>query len=115
VLAIYLLMRVLEKSKPITTIQKQTITRYKEWATFLDKTKALKHLIKNKSVHSYTVLPIEGDPASIKKLKQNAKRKGFLLGEGYGDLKPVTFRIANFPSLKKTEINSLRKFFTNLR
>jgi len=111
VLAIYLLMRVLEKMKPIREIHKLTFSRYKNWHNFLQKRKTLNHLIKNKSVHSYTVLPIEGQPESISKIKQKARKKGFLLGEGYGDLKSTTFRISNFPAIKHTEINNLQRFF----
>ncbi len=113
VLAIYLLMRVLEKTKPINEVHTLTIKRYNEWSSFLQKTKTLKLLVKNKSVQSYTVLPIEGQPESISKIKQKAKKNGFLLGEGYGDLKATTFRIANFPAIKNTEINSLKRFFLN--
>lgn len=115
VLAIYLLMRVLEKSKSISEIQKQTIERYNDWTTFLNSETTLELLIKNKSVQSYTVLPIKGDPNAIQKIKKNAKEKGFLLGEGYGDLKPSTFRISNFPALKQTEIKNLMKFLKTVR
>lgn len=112
VLAIYLLMRVMEKVRPIKEVHKNTISRFKEWNSFLQKTNMLRHLVKNKTVHSYTVLPIESDPLSISKIKQNAKRKGFLLGEGYGDLKVTTFRIANFPAIKNVEITKLKHFLS---
>lgn len=111
VLSIYLLMRVMEKTKPIQQVHKQTVHRYQEWNAFILKTKTLTHLIKNKSVHSFTVLPIAGEPESVHKIKKNAKKNGFLLGEGYGDLKATTFRIANFPALQDKEINQLRRFF----
>jgi phosphoserine aminotransferase len=114
VLSIYLLMRVLEKSKPIQEVHKLTVDRFQDWNSFLQKTKHLKPLIKNTAVHSYTVLPIEGEPAFISKIKKNAKKKGFLLGEGYGDLKPTTFRIANFPAIKRAEIISLKRFLSTL-
>ena len=113
VLAIYLLMRVLEKSKPIKEVHKITVARFKKWNSFLLETKTLKHLVKSKSVHSYTVLPIEGDPSSIAKIKMRAKKAGFLLGEGYGDLKATTFRIANFPALKNAEIAKLKHFLSS--
>ena len=113
VLAIYLLMRVLEKMKPIEEVHELTFNRYKEWRLFFEHSKTLKLLVKNKLVHSLTVLPIEGDPEALNKIKQNAKRKGFLLGEGYGDLEAITFRIANFPAIKNIEINSLKRFFSN--
>lgn len=110
VLAIYLLMRVLENSNAIREVHKLTINRFRDWNSFLQKTKQLKHLVKNTSVHSYTVLPVEGAAAAITKIKKSAKKNGFLLGEGYGDLKVTTFRIANFPALKNNEINRLKNF-----
>ena len=113
VLGIYLLMRVFEKVKPIGQVHKQIVSRYQEWNDFIRKTKTLTHLVKNKSVHSFTVLPIEGKPESINKIKKNAKKSGFLLGEGYGDLKTNTFRIANFPATKNKEINQLMRFFSS--
>jgi phosphoserine aminotransferase len=61
------------------------------------------------------VLPIESTPESVRKIKKNAKKKGFLLGEGYGDLNATTFRIANFPAIKNTEINQLKRFFSSNR
>jgi len=113
VLAIYLLMRVLEKTKPIKEVHTLTLNRYKNWILFLEKTKTFKHLVKNKPVHSFTVLPVTSEPETIKKIKLNAKKKGFLLGEGYGELKSTTFRIANFPALKNAEMKSLMKFLQN--
>ncbi len=115
VLSIYILMRVLEKMKPIREVHKVTFNRYKEWSSFLQKSNTLKLLVKNKSVQSYTVLPIEGQPESISKFKQKAKKYGFLLGEGYGDLKSTTFRIANFPAIKNMEISKLKRFFSSHR
>ena len=115
VLGIYLLMRVLEKVKTIRQVHKQTVKRYQEWNSFIQKTNTLTHLVKNKSVQSYTVVPVEGTPEAISKIKKNAKKNGFLLGEGYGDLKSTTFRIANFPAIKDKEINQLKRFFLSLR
>lgn len=114
VLNIYLLMRVLEKVKPIRQVHKQTISRYSDWTSFFQKTKNLNHLISNKAVHSYTVIPIEASPEAITKIKKNAKKHGFLLGEGYGELKPTTFRIANFPAIKNQEIMRLKNFFLQM-
>ena len=45
-------------------------------------------------------------------LWKNGKKHGFLLGEGYGVLKKDTFRIANFPALRKKEIARLMKFLS---
>lgn len=110
VLGIYLLMRVLENVKSMGEIHAQTLARYKAWIDCLSKT-GNKHLIKNTSVHSLTVLPLTAEPQTIEKLKKTARKKGFLLGDGYGDLKPTTLRIANFPALKDAEIKKLMQVF----
>jgi phosphoserine aminotransferase len=109
VLGIYLLMRVLEKMKPIREVHAELVKRYLDWIEFFSDRKSLKHLIKNKAVHSFTVIPVETTVDTNQRIKSIAKKKGFLLGEGYGDLKPTTFRIANFPALKNSEIQSLKK------
>lgn len=112
VLGIYLLMRVMEKVKSINTIHKQIEKRYAEWMKVLKKQPELNHLIKNKAVRSLTVLPIQADTKKIEAIKKSARRKGFLLGEGYGDLKSSTLRIANFPALKDAEVKRLMKFLS---
>jgi phosphoserine aminotransferase len=112
VLSIYLLMRVLEDSRMIDAVDQQTKDRYKAWVTFLSNRKTIRHLVTNESVHSYTVLPISGDEASIAKIKKAAKANGILLGEGYGVFKPHTFRIANFPAIRDREIKKLMQFLS---
>jgi phosphoserine aminotransferase len=110
VLDIYLLMRVMEKAKPIHEVEAKIKKRYNQWISFLSKSKAIRHLVENKAVHSYTVIPVAASPEIVSTIKKAAKKEGLLLGEGYGDLKASTFRIANFPALKKTEIEKLRTF-----
>lgn len=110
VLGIYLLMRVLKDSKKIEKVHDKVYQRYEQWMEFMSKAKNLKHLIRNDAVHSYTVIPIAGDRELIKRVKSEAKEKGLLLGEGYGHWKEDTFRIANFPALKKDEIAELKRF-----
>jgi phosphoserine aminotransferase len=56
------------------------------------------------------VIPVTADEQTIAAIKKSAKKEGILLGEGYGNYKPVTFRIANFPALKEKEIKTLMKF-----
>jgi aspartate aminotransferase-like enzyme len=56
------------------------------------------------------VLTIQAEEKYITQIKALAKKKGFLLGEGYGDLKKNTFRISNFPALQKKEIEALMSF-----
>lgn len=113
VLNIYLLMRVLERSDAIALVDAKIKKRYRKWVKFFEEQQSFHHLIKNKAAHSFTVLPITASENAIIALKKEAKDKGFLLGEGYGDLKATTFRIANFPALKKKEIEKLKDFLSH--
>jgi phosphoserine aminotransferase len=110
VLNIYLLMRVMEKAPDISVTQQRLEKRYAAWMKFLAGRKDLQHLIGNPATHSTTVIPVKGTPEAILEIKTRAKKKGLLLGEGYGDWKTTTFRIANFPALKQTEIDLLKRF-----
>jgi phosphoserine aminotransferase len=110
VLGIYLLMRVMEDVKTINVLDKKLRRRYKRWIAFLKGSEKIHHLIPNKEVQSYTVIPVTAEADRIDAIKKAAKKKGILLGEGYGDLKSTTFRIANFPAIKKTEIETLQSF-----
>lgn len=112
VLGIYLLMRVLETMEPVSTIEKRIIQQYREWSDFLKQRKLISHFIINEKVHSYTVLPVSADGKTLTGIKKNAMKNGLLLGDGYGDLKPSTFRIANFPAIQEKEIRLLRKFLS---
>jgi len=113
VLNIYLLMRVMEKAPEISVTQQKLEKRYNAWMKFLAGRKGLHHLIDNRAAHSTTVIPIKGTPEAIHDIKARAKKKGLLLGEGYGDWKSGTFRIANFPAIKQTEIDLLKRFLTS--
>ena len=111
VLGIYLLMRVMESVNPIDRVDKTLAGRFKKWETFFDKkSDQLNFFIKNKEVRSQTVLTIEATPPVVEKVKSKAKKAGIVLGEGYGDLKKSTFRIANFPAIQRKEIAQLMDF-----
>ena len=107
VLGIYLLMRVLENSQPIQEVHQKVVDRYEDWILFLSERKQIKHLVESKGVQSYTVIPVVAEAEVIQAIKSAAKRAGILLGEGYGEWKATTFRIANFPALEKKEIKQL--------
>jgi phosphoserine aminotransferase len=110
VLGIYLLMRVLENMDAIKTTHDLIEERYNKWIIFLKSRKNIRHFVNQEAVQSYTVIPVTADEQTVAAIKKNAKKEGILLGEGYGNYKPVTFRIANFPALKEKEIKTLMKF-----
>ena len=109
VLGIYLLMRTLHSSKPIEEVHKKVVSRYKEWVNFLSDSATLQPLITNEDVRSYTVVTV-ATTGDLAKIKKEAKEEGLLLGEGYGEWKQTSFRIANFPALKAKEIGMLMRF-----
>jgi len=113
VMAIYLLMRVLKKSKKINLVNKKTTGRAKAWNDFFKEGQQLRPYIQNAAVRSSTVITITGKPELLVRVKSEAKENGFLLGEGYGKLKGETFRIANFPAIKKREIKQLKSFLND--
>ena len=112
VLNIFLLNRVMDASKPIRDVHRKTEKRFRRWVDFFDKKSSLKHLITNEEARSYTVIPVTAKEELVTAVKFRAKKNGLLLGEGYGDLKSTTFRIANFPATRKKEINTLMKFLS---
>jgi phosphoserine aminotransferase len=110
VLGIYLLMRVLKDLPPISKVDKMIRQRAADWEKLFRKATRLSFLASNQAVRSVTVMAITGAEEHIQLIRAKAKKKGFLLGEGYGGLKKTSFRIANFPALKKKEIQELMKF-----
>jgi phosphoserine aminotransferase len=109
VLGIYLLMRTLENSSPIEDVHKKVLDRFEKWISFLSSSNSLHHLITNENVRSYTVVPVTTS-GELTEIKKQAKENGLLLGEGYGEWKSSSFRIANFPALRDSEIKTLMRF-----
>ena len=114
ILGIYLLNKVMSARNGIEKVEKKIRKRAIEWTDFLEKATNLNFYIKNHELRSETVLTLEGVPEFINMLKKKGVEKGLILGNGYGDLKDGTMRIANFPALKKKEIKYLRDFLIPL-
>ncbi|MEM9831339.1 MAG: aminotransferase class V-fold PLP-dependent enzyme [Bacteroidota bacterium] len=112
VLGIYLLMRTLENRESISVINDQLEGRFNEWIKMLQNLSYVKLLVNNK-VRSKTVIPFQAKPKTINQLRQQAKGQGITLGNGYGNLKATTLRIANFPAITNAEIRQLMDFFAN--
>ena len=113
-LGIYLLKCVLEYVPPIAVVDKQTIKRAAAWYQFFGQEmidSPFRLLVTDPLLRSDTVIAIEGAEGDISAIKKAAKQAGFLLGNGYSDLKTTTFRIANFPAISDAEIEKLKEFF----
>ena len=110
VLGIYLLMRTLEDRAAIDKVDAQTQKRYQQWVACLSELKKIRLLVDDLALRSRTVIPIEAKPETINRLRTQAKQAGITLGNGYGDLKATTLRIANFPAILDKEIEQLIDF-----
>lgn len=117
-LGIYLLMRVLEQVRPIAEVNAITKKRAADWYQFVDRELAATSgtagrfslLINDLTTRSDTVIAVQGSETDIKLIKSAAQQAGILLGNGYGDWKNTTFRIANFPAITDLEIETLKQF-----
>ncbi len=115
VLAIYLLMKVLEMVSSIKKTDEKTRAVAKNWYDFLNELKGFEVLVKNEKLRSGTIIAVGGQEDFIAKIKKEAKEKGLLLGNGYGNWKANTFRIANFPAIEADEINKLKDFLRTFK
>ncbi|GAB4045309.1 aminotransferase class V-fold PLP-dependent enzyme [Spirosoma litoris] len=120
-LGIYMLMRVLQQVPPIAVVNTLTKKRAADWYAFFEETSlaldspAFKLLINDPATRSDTVIAVEGSEAAIKAIKAAAQQAGITLGNGYGDWKNTTFRIANFPAISDEEIGTLKKFLESYK
>lgn len=116
-LGIYCLMRVLEQVPPIAEVDVITKKRAADWYRFFEQelTGRFWLLITDPAVRSDTVIAVEGSAADVKVIKMAAQRVGITLGNGYGDWKDTTVRLANFPAITDGEIGQLRRFLGDFR
>ncbi|QMW05898.1 aminotransferase class V-fold PLP-dependent enzyme [Spirosoma foliorum] len=120
-LGIYMLMRVLQQVQPIAIVNTLTKKRAADWYAFFEEASltldspAFKLLINDPATRSDTVIAVEGSEAAIKAIKAAAQQAGITLGNGYGDWKNTTFRIANFPAISDEEIGTLKKFLESYK
>lgn len=117
-LGIYLLMRVLQQVPPIAGVDARTKQRAAAWYAFFEQglaDSAFKVLMDDPAIRSDTVIAIAGDEVAIKAVKAAAQQAGIILGNGYGDWKNTTFRIANFPAITDDEIETLKQFLRSYR
>ena len=116
-LGIYLLMRVLQQVPPIAEIDVLTKKRAADWYAFFEHelTGRFQLLINDVATQSDTVIAVAGLENDIRAVKTAAQQAGITLGNGYGDWKNTTFRIANFPAITDGEIDQLRQFLRDFR
>ena len=108
ILNIYLLNKTQGFSKGIEQIENKILNRYEYWSAIFSELKGVSFLVENGEVRARTVFALNYKKAE--KLKSMAAEYGLILGNGYGKWSESTFRIANFPAIKKKEIEQLSHF-----
>ncbi|MDR6239020.1 aminotransferase class V-fold PLP-dependent enzyme [Aureibacter tunicatorum] len=111
VINIYMLMRVLKNSEEIGEVDAKLEGRMNNWINFFENIDGIEPLVENSEVRSMTVLPLRAEEEMVERIKAISKEAGLVLGNGYGQWKQSTFRIANFPAMPEKGINLLKDFF----
>jgi phosphoserine aminotransferase len=112
ILGIYLLGRLMIDIEPIQIISENLATRAAQIYDFIGSVEGLEAMVENPKTRSNTVVCIKS--FNIEKIKTEAKNRGIILGNGYGEWKNDTFRIANFPAIPDQDFLDLFSFFKNI-
>lgn len=110
VLNIYLLMRVMEEAPPIGEVGQKISQRAQANYALFDQLEGFGLLIENSQVRSDTVIAVKGGVSSIEEIKKKALSQNIILGNGYGDWKNTSFRVANFPAIPNHNFALLEEF-----
>jgi phosphoserine aminotransferase len=112
ILGIFLLNDLLKKLEKIEQVADKITQRANKLYSFFKNETSLELLIQNESVRSDTVLAFKHPQIDL--LKSQAKKAGIILGNGYGNHKETSFRIANFPAISDEEFEILKQFFLKI-
>jgi phosphoserine aminotransferase len=104
----------MEQVENIQEIGVRSEERAKAWYSFLENETDWQPLVQNSATRSDTVIAVKGDPQAITAIKKAAIAEGITLGNGYGEWKNTTFRIANFPAIEEEEIEKLKAFLSKI-
>jgi phosphoserine aminotransferase len=115
VLAIYLLGKVIKdmNKKGLDKIRQETDLKAELLFNFLNNNKYFNNFVREKPVRSKTVIACETKIES-QKVIEKLKKKGYIVGSGYGIYKKNQIRIANFPALSIQSIKGLIKQLSQL-
>jgi phosphoserine aminotransferase len=108
ILNIYLMLRVMQQVPDIQEVGCRIKQRAKDFYEYIETRTDWNLLVKNHNVRSDTVIAVEGTSEQIKAIKHTAQSNEITLGNGYGDWKNTTFRIANFPAIEDWEFERLK-------
>jgi phosphoserine aminotransferase len=111
VLGIYLFSRVLHDRPAIKVVHQHLQERATKLYDYFEQATQLTPLVTNPETRSTTVIGLQGPPALIDEVKRRALAQGLQLGNGYGNWKAGSLRIANFPAIPDEAFEQLVQFF----
>ncbi|WP_375578387.1 aminotransferase class V-fold PLP-dependent enzyme [Marivirga tractuosa] len=107
---VFLLNRLMQNVENISAIHQNLVVRKDLFYNEIQKIKKLNSLVHSNEFQSDTVFCLKGEVDVVQKLKEEAEKEGIILGNGYGDLRDNTFRIANFPAIPNQHYIDLINF-----
>ncbi|WMN10713.1 aminotransferase class V-fold PLP-dependent enzyme [Marivirga salinae] len=107
---IFMLNRLMRNVENISAIHQNLKKRKEQFFNELSKLEKLSSIIQFNELQSDTVFCLRGEKDIIRKLKEEAEKEGFILGNGYGGWKENTIRIANFPAIPNQHYIDLINF-----
>lgn len=108
ILGIYLLGRLMESLESIDVIGRESERKSRDLYEFLERS-GFQPLVRNPESRSQTVIAVVESGEQVAALKTFAASKDIVLGNGYGEWKETTFRIAAFPAIGRQEVEELKK------
>lgn len=111
VLDIYLLFRTLQDRPAIKAVHQHLQERATKLYDYFEQATQLRPLIQNPETRSTTVIGLQGPAPLIEEVKRRALAQGLHLGNGYGNWKSTSLRIANFPAIPDAAFEQLVQFF----
>ncbi|MCS7019431.1 MAG: aminotransferase class V-fold PLP-dependent enzyme [Cytophagales bacterium] len=109
ILGMALLMKLTAHIPPVNETDCTLRQRARWWYQWLENN-GFDLLVGNAATRSPTVITLQAPAEKIATLKKQATLNGFVLGNGYGEWKDTTLRIANFPAITDQEVLALQKF-----
>ncbi len=108
ILGIYLLGRLMDSLEPVGVTAGAITRRATDIYAFLAGL-GFELPVEEDSCRAATVITVGADKSVIAGLKAFALERGIVLGNGYGERKETTFRIANFPAITDAEFEILKE------
>ncbi len=95
------------KAGGLKKLVSKTETKMKLLSTWVTSHPDLDFFVEDPNHRSSTVLTVKARPEVISQMKKKSLAAGLVLGSGYGKTKEEVFRVANFPAISTTEIETL--------